>query len=287
MGQASSALGISERTGYKWLQRFRQEGEGGLLDRSSRPHRTRERLTAQVENLLLALRREHRLPATALAEAVHVSRAAVGRLLRRHRLSRARDLEPREPARRYEKTAPGELLHLDIKKLGKIDGIGHRIHGDRRRQKKRRLGWEYAHVAIDDFSRFAYVEILPDERAETTAAFLERALDHLAQHHVTVCRLLTDNGSAYVSRLFASICQQRGLQHRRTRPYRPRTNGKAERFIQTALREWAYRRPYSSSTQRLDALPAWLHFYNHHRQHAALGRLPPASRLNNLGSNNN
>jgi transposase InsO family protein len=231
--------------------------------------------------LVVALRRQYRLSAVQLAHAVGLPRATVGRILRRHRLSRWRDLEPRLPAHRYEHERPGDLLHLDVKKLGKIDGVGHRIHGDRR-IRARGVGWEFAHVAVDDCSRLAYVEILADEKAVTTVAFLERALAWFAAHGVTVRRLLTDNGSAYVSDLFADLCRRSGLRHRRTRPYRPRTNGKAERFIQTSLREWAYARPYSSSRLRSEALPHWLHYYNHHRPHAALGAQPPAARVNNV-----
>jgi transposase InsO family protein len=257
------------------------EGEDGLLDRPSRPHCSPRRLPEPREQLVVELRRQHRLPAVALAELTGISRSTIGRVLRRHRLSRTRDLEPKPPVVRYERKAPGELLHLDIKKLGRIDGVGHRIHGDRT-TRKRGIGWEFAHVAIDDFSRLAYLEVLPDERGTTVAGFLRRALAWYRSRGIEIRRVLTDNGSGYVSRVVAELCRDEGLRHLRTRPYTPRTNGKAERFIQTALREWAYRLPYSSSLQRQDALPRWLHHYNHHRKHAALGQLPPASRVNNL-----
>ncbi len=283
--QAAEALGLSVRTVAKWLQRYRLEGEAGLLDRSSRPCRSPHRLPALQEQKVLDLRRKHRLCALALARSLGLSRATIGRILRRHGLSRLRDLEPPVPVVRYEREAPGDLLHLDIKKLGKIDGIGHRITGQRNK-RARGVGWEFAHVAIDDFSRLAYVEILPDERAETTASFLQRSVAWFDQLGVPIRRLLTDNGSAYRSHLFARNCQQAGLRHSRTRPYRPRTNGKAERFIQTALREWAYGRPYPSSLDRTQMLPRWLHFYNQHRPHSALGGLPPLSRVNNLLSTN-
>ena len=286
MDQASSAAGVSRQTAWRWLKRFSREGESGLLDRSSRPHRSPSRLPEPREQLVVELRRQHRLPALALAELTGISRATIGRVLRRHRLSRARDLEPPPPVVRYERKAPGELLHLDIKKLGRIEGVGHRITGQRQ-HRNRGIGWEFVHVAIDDFSRLAYLEVLSDERGTTVAGFLRRALAWYRSHGIEIRRLMTDNGSGYVSRVVAELCQAEGLRHLRTRPYTPRTNGKAERFIQTALREWAYRFAYPSSQQRQDALPRWLHHYNHHRKHSALGQLPPASRVNNLLSSDN
>lgn len=286
MDQASAAAGVSRQTGRKWVKRFLAEGDGGLLDRSSRPQRSPRKLPASREELLVQLRQEHRLTAQALAQLTGIPRSTVGRVLRRHRLSRARDLEPRPVVVRYERQAPGELIHLDIKKLARIEGIGHRIHGDRSRCSPG-AGWEFAHVAIDDFSRLAYAEVLPDERGVTVAGFLRRALAWYRQHGIHARRILTDNGSGYVSHLLAQLCRQEQLRHLRTRPYTPRTNGKAERFIQTTLRSWAYAQPYVSSQQRLDALPRWLHYYNHHRPHAALGRLPPATRVNNLVNTHN
>lgn len=281
MGQASRAAGVSRQTVRKWVKRFLLEGEAGLLDRSSRPRRSPRKLPADREQWLLQLRRKYHLTAQVLAEKTGIPRSTVGRILRRHRLSRVRDLEPKLEIRRYERQAPGELLHLDIKKLGRIDGVGHRITG-RRQHRSRGIGWDYAHVAIDDFSRLSYMEVLSDECGATVAGFLRRALLWYRQHGIEVRRVLTDNGSGYVSKVFAELCRESQLRHIRTRPYTPRTNGKAERFIQTSLRNWAYGKPYNSSRQRLEALPAWLHFYNHHRPHAALGRLPPASRVNNL-----
>ena len=281
MDQASRAAGVSRQTTSKWLKRFSLEGEAGLLDRSSRPRRSPRQLPEGREALLVELRRKHRLTALALAELTNIPRSTVGRVLRRHRLSQARQLEPPPKVVRYERQAPGELIHLDIKKLGKIDGIGHRIHGDRR-TRRRGIGWEYAHVAIDDFSRLSYMEVLDDERGDTVAGFLERALAWYRERGIEPQRILTDNGSGYRSRRVAELCKQLQVRHLRTRPYTPRTNGKAERFIQTSLRGWAYAKPYSSSQQRLDALPRWLHLYNYHRPHASLGRLPPASRVNNL-----
>jgi transposase InsO family protein len=283
MDQASRAAGVSRQTAWKWLKRFSREGEAGLLDRSSRPHRSPRRLAEDREELILELRRKHRLPAQALAELTGIPRSTLGRVLRRNRLSRARDLEPKPEIRRYERKAPGELIHLDIKKLGRIGGVGHRITGQRKGHDRHRgIGWEFAHVAIDDYSRLSYMEVLPDEKGATVAGFLRRALAWYRQRGIDAQRILTDNGSGYVSNVFAELCQSEKLRHLRTRPYTPRTNGKAERFIQTALREWAYRMPYQSSRQRLETLPRWLHFYNHHRQHSALGQLPPSSRVNNL-----
>ena len=229
--------------------------------------------------------RHRRWTALAISAALGTPRSTIGRILRRHRLSRVSELEPKEPPRRYEHAAPGDMLHLDTKKLARIDGVGHRITGDRRGQKRGR-GWEYAHVCVDDHSRLAYVEVLEDEQKETTSAFLTRAVAWFRQRGVVTKRVLTDNGSAYKSRLFAQACSDLFARHRFTRPYRPRTNGKAERFIQSALREWAYRTPYSSSNERTAALSTWLHFYNHHRTHSALGA-PPASRVNNLLSSDN
>jgi transposase InsO family protein len=285
IGQASVAAGISRQTALKWLRRYAAEGEAGLLDRSSRPRRSPRRLSASREELVIHLRRQYRLPAQVLAELTGIPRSTLGRVLRRHRLSRAMDLEPKPAVHRYERQAPGELIHLDIKKLGKINGVGHRIHGDRS-CRQRGLGWEFAHVAIDDYSRLAYIEVLSDERGITTAGFLRRALEWFRERGIEAQRILTDNGCAYVSHIFAERCRIEAVRHLRTRPYTPRTNGKAERLIQTALREWAYAKPYTSSQRRLDALPAWLHFYNYHRRHTALGHLPPASRVNNLLSTN-
>jgi transposase InsO family protein len=283
--RASASAGVSRQTTRKWIKRFQSEGGVGLRDRSSRPFRQPHKLAASREELAVQLRRQHRLTAQALAELIGIPRSTLGRVLRRHRLSRARDLEPKVPVIRYERQAPGELIHLDIKKLGRIDGVGHRIHGDRT-QRRRGIGWEYAHVAIDDFSRLAYLEVLPDEKGATAAGFLRRAVAWYRSHGIQAQRILTDNGSGYRSKKMARSCKRCKLRHLRTRPYTPRTNGKAERLIQTALREWAYARPYVSSRQRRDALPAWTHRYNFHRRHSALGRMPPITRVNNLLSTN-
>lgn len=277
-------LGVSLRTVQSWLRRYRLEGEPGLLDRSSAPRSPHRRWRAATVDRILELRRMG-LTAVMVARTCGVPRATVGRFLRRHRLSRRRDIQPQIPVNRYEHEAPGDLLHADIKKLGRIGRPGHRVNGDRR-SRVRGIGWEFAHVCIDDHSRLAYVEVLADERRVTTTAFLERAFRFYADRGIRPRRLLTDNGAAYRSSDVRRLCDAWHVQHRFTRPYRPRTNGKAERFIQTALREWAYRRPYSRSAQRRLWLPRWLHFYNHHRPHSALAGRPPASRVNNLVGTN-
>jgi transposase InsO family protein len=222
--------------------------------------------------------RRRRLTGIEIARRVPVCPATVARILARHGLSRLKALDPKEPVRRYQREHAGELLHFDIKKLGRIKGFGHRITGDRSR-RARGVGWEFLHVAIDDASRLAYAEVLKDERTACATAFLRRTIDWFSARGVRVQSLLTDNGSCYVSHRFASTCQRLRLRHLRTRPYRPRTNGKAERFIQTLLREWAYRRPYHSSAQRTQRLPRYLNYYNHRRPHASLQKKTPASRL--------
>jgi transposase InsO family protein len=271
-------MGISTRTGFKWSRRFREDGRRGLLDRSSRPLRI-PNLTGPARTELVIKLRRCRLTALEVAKRLRMPRSTVAAVLKRAGLSRLRDLEPPEPVQRYEREAPGDLLHLDIKKLGRIrGGVGHRITGDRR-DRSRGAGWEYVHVAIDDYSRLAYVEVLANEQAETTIGFLKRALIFFRRHHVRVKRVLTDNGSAYVSHIFADLCAQRSIAHKRTRPYRPCTNGKAERLIQTLLREWAYKRPYTSSRRRIAALPRWLDHYNHRRPHGSLGGKSPITRV--------
>ncbi len=283
--EAAEALGISERTAYKWLRRFRTEGLSGLLDRSSRPMRSPQRTRDRVRHQVIELRRR-RMSGVEIARRLRLSSATVCRILRAEGLSRVRDLEPTEPPRRYEKKTPGELLHLDIKKLGKIKGVGHRIHGNRR-TRKRGIGWESVHVAIDDASRLVYTEVLPDELGETAAGFLSRAVAFYEQHGIKIQRLLTDNGPCYrQSKIFRRTRERLGIRHSFTRPYRPRTNGKAERMIQTLLREWAYRFAYRSSRERERCLARFQHFYNHHREHSALGGKPPLHRtplyLNNV-----
>jgi len=276
VSEAGEAAGLSKRTAYKWLQRYKAGGLPGLADRSSRPQRSPRRTCRARRRQVVALRRERRSGAE-IAARLGLSTATVARILRSEGLSRLKSLEPTEPPRRYEKQHPGELLHLDIKKLGRIRGVGHRITGDRRHRP--RIGWEFVHVCIDDASRLSYVEVLPDEKGATAAAFLERAVDWFQRRGVQTQRILTDNGSCYRSKLFARTRRHFDIRHSFTRPYRPQTNGKAERFIQTLLREWAYRFVYHSSNHRQRWLSQYLHFYNCHRQHQALNRRTPASRL--------
>jgi transposase InsO family protein len=251
-----------------------------LIDRSSRPLHAPNLTEAAVVAKVIDLRRS-RLPATEVARQLGLPRSTVGLILRRKGLSRWSALEKKEPPRRYEIAEPGGLVHLDTKKLGRIQGVGHRIHEDFT-QRSRGVGWEHLHIAIDAHSRSSYAEILSDERKETTAGFLQRALSHYASLGVQVRRILTDNGKCYYSFPVRDVCEAHRIKHSFTRPYRPQTNGKAERFIQTALREWAYRLAYESSEQRSQALKAWLHHYNHHRSHSALGGLTPAQKLNNV-----
>ncbi len=278
----AGAMGVSERTVYKWLRRYRDEGDEGLEDRRSCPQHIPRSLGKQEQETILAFR-EQRLSQIEIAWKTGIPRSTVSRWLHRWGLGRLPQLAPPEPIRRYEKEHAGELVHLDIKKLGKIRGVGHRITG-KRQHRNRGIGWEFAHVAIDDASRVAYVEILEDERAVSAQGFLIRARVWFADRGVAIQRILTDNGSCYVAKTFARLCQELGLKHSRTRPYRPQTNGKAERFIQTLQREWAYAFTFHSSKQREDLLPEYLHFYNRHRAHSALGGKPPYSRLllNNL-----
>jgi transposase InsO family protein len=275
----AAALGVDPKTVRKWRDRYAAAGAAGLRDRSSRPHRSPTRLAAGTVEEIERLRRQ-RLTGPAIARRLGRPVSTIGAVLRRRGLGRLAALEPKPPVIRYERERPGELIHLDIKKLGRIDGVGHRITGDRRGQSaKRGTGWEYLHVAVDDASRLAYTEMLPNERKESATAFLIRALGWFERHGVTVTRVMTDNGSCYRSTLFRATCAAAEARHLRTKPYTPRTNGKAERFIQTSLREWAYASPYHSSDERTQAMPAWLCAYNTRRPHSALGGKPPISRL--------
>ena len=276
-GPAAQAAGLSRRTVSKWCRRWRQQGAAGLLDRSSRPRHLARSTAKDIVDRVLRLRHE-RLVAAAIAAKVRLPRSTVGAILRRHGLGRLKSLQPPVPVVRYERAAPGELLHVDTKKLGRIRGIGHRIHGDRR-ERVRGSGWEYVHVAIDDHSRLSYLEVLPDETAESCTDFLERALGFYRKHGIAVQRLLSDNGSGYRSHVFNAICGRAAIRHLYTRPYTPRTNGKAERMVQTLLREWAYARPYTSSGRRTAALRPWLAHYNRRRPHGGIGLRPPISRV--------
>ena len=275
---AARAAGVCPRTARKWVARFEAEGAEGLRDRSSRPHRLRRPTPMAVVDRIAALRRQ-RWTGKQIAAELGVSPATVSRVLRRLGLNRIAALEPAEPIRRYEREHPGELIHIDIKKLGRFDRVGHRITGDRQAGRSRAVGWEFVHVSIDDASRIGFSQILPDEKKESAVAFLKAAVAYYLSLGVTVTRVMTDNGSCYRSKAFRNACRDLGLKHIRTRPYTPKTNGKAERFIQTALREWAYAQAYLNSEHRARELPIWLHRYNWHRPHGSLKSKPPISRL--------
>ncbi|MFQ5620183.1 MAG: IS481 family transposase [Rhodospirillales bacterium] len=277
VAQAAEAGGVSVRTAYKWLARYWAEGPAGLADRRCAPRRIPHR-TAPARVLAIATLRRRRRTIWEIAERLRMAPATVGAVLKRLGLGRLSRLDPKPPVRRYERAAPGELVHMDVKRLGRIGRVGHRITGDRR-SRVRGIGWEYAHVAVDDASRLAYVEVLEDQKGLTAVAFFARARCWFAQRRVRIERVMTDNGSAYVSRRFRRACERAGIRHIRTRPYRPETNGKAERFIQTLVRRWAYGRPYRTSNQRTKALPKWLRYYNERRPHRALGMRPPVARL--------
>jgi transposase InsO family protein len=281
--EVAQAMGVSTRTVYKWLQRFREEGQAGLWNRSSRPQRCPHATSSELRQQILARRRQ-RQTYRQIAEELGIGLSTVSRLVRAAGLNRLAYLDPPRPANRYEHDAPGDMLHLDIKKLGRFHRPGHRVTGNRR-QDSPGAGWEYVHVAIDDHSRVAFASIHPDETGRSACQALLRAVRYYAGLGIHFRRLLTDNGSAYRSQVFRRLCRRLGLRHQRTKPYTPRTNGKAERFIQTALREWAYACAYENAAQRGQHLPAWLHRYNWHRPHASIGYQPPISRLptvNNL-----
>jgi transposase InsO family protein len=295
--EAAEAAEVSERTAGKWVRRYRAEGEAGLFDRSSAPMNVHNRTPEDRVQVIAALRRV-RFTGPEIAEVLGMASSTVSAVLRRIGLGKLSRLEPPEPVRRYEKSKAGELLHIDVKKLGRIGphGAGHRVSGKRLRQNPRRtdgsgvlrvqVGWEFVHICVDDATRLAFAEVLANERATTTIAFLRSCLAFYRAHGITVERVMTDNGSAYVSVVFALACRQLGIKHSRTRPYRPQSNGKAERFIRTMLREWAYAVVYGSSAERTAALPRWLERYNTTRRHGALGHRPPIMRLRELQKNN-
>ena len=274
---AGEAAGVSQRTVAKWVHRFRHGGAEALADRSSRPGPPPHQTAAPTVALIRQLRLTHGLPAWALGQAVGVPRSTVSAWLRRMGLNRP-PVEPPTPVQRYEWPAAGDMIHLDIKRLGRFHQAGHRVHGDRQRCSPG-AGWEYVHVAVDDHSRLAYVEVLLAQDGRACAGFLARAIAWYLARGISCRRLLTDNGSGYLSRAFRAGCVALGLRHRRTRPYTPRTNGKAERFIQTLLREWAYATPYATSQERRRALQPWVRYYNRARPHASLGYQPPLTRL--------
>jgi transposase InsO family protein len=280
LSQADAAyqFNTTPKTVAKWVKRFRAEGVDGLRDRSSRPHSSPSQTPPATCDAVETLRRQRHTGKQIAAE-VKVSPATVSRILRRLGLSRIRDLEPTEPVRRYEREHPGELIHIDIKKLGRFVRPGHRITGNRQKGESRGAGHEFVHVAIDDASRLAFSQIRRDQKKESAIAFLNEALTYYRSLGMKVTGIMTDNGSCYRAKAFARACSKLGLKHIFTRPYRPQTNGKAERFIQTVLREWAYARAYDTSDQRAKKLPVWLHHYNWHRPHGSLQAKPPISRL--------
>ena len=285
---AAEAAGVSERTAAKWLARWRAEGGPGLLDHSSAPRTRPTRLPADRVKAIEALRRL-RMTAAEIAEALGMALSTVSRWLRKIGLGKRSRLEPPEPPNRYERKRPGELIHVDVKKLGRIVVPGHRVTGNRRvragRSGARRLGtagWEFVHVCVDDATRLAYVEVLGDEKGATAAGFLRRAANWFKGMGITVERVLSDNGACYRSGAHAEACTELGMRHLFTRPYRPRTNGKAERFIQTLTNRWAYGAVYGSSAERTAALPGWLTHYNFTRRHGSLGHKAPAARLAEL-----
>ena len=277
--EVAQQLGVSRRTVYKWLARYRAGGERALHDRSSRPHCSPRRLPVERVATMAAMRRRG-MSSLQIAFSLSMPLSTVTLELRRLGLNRLRRLEPKLPVIRYEHKAPGEMIHLDIKKLGRIKGVGHRIHGDRSR-RSRGVGWEYLHVCVDDYSRLAYSELLPDEKSISATSFLLRATAWFKGQGVLVRRVMTDNGSCYLSHLFRAAVRDLGARHVRTRPYTPRTNGKAERFIQTSIKEWAYSQAYESSQERKEQLQPWMDFYNQRRPHAALGYKAPITRLQN------
>jgi len=291
---AAAAAGVSVRCARKWVGRYRLEGEAGLLDRSSAPRRVANRTPEERVAVIVALR-TLRFTAAEIAETLQMALSTVSGILRRLGVGRLGRIGLEQPVR-YERSAPGELVHVDVKRLGRIQGgAGKRVRGGLRKhynraridaEGRRRLtvGWEFVHIAVDDHSRLAYAEVLPDEKAATAIGFLRRASAFYARYGITIERLLTDNGPAYVSAIHALACRALGIRHLRTRPYRPQTNGKAERFIRTLLAGWAYGAIYRSSAERTAALDGWLWHYNHRRRHSAIGRQPPVSRTNLLGS---
>ena len=282
LNAAAAAFNVSRKTAAKWWARYRTLGLPGLRDRSSRPLHSPRRTSSELIAQVIALRRELR-PAYQIAQATRLSPATISRILQRAHLNRWRHLHPAPPVVRYEHPAPGDLLHLDIKGMTRYQQVS--IRGDgRRRGRPQFAGWQALHVAIDDHSRLAFSRMLPNQQSQTAIAFLRAAVAFYAQHGIIIRRLLTDNGSCYRSRHFRTACLQLAIQHRFTRPYTPRTNGKAERFIQTALREWAYVRHYLNSEERDQQLSPWIEHYNFHRPHGSLGYAPPISRVSPVGT---
>ena len=283
--EVAAAFAVSVRTVRKWLARFRAGGQAALSNHASAPARVAGRLAQATVTLIVHLRRTLRMTGAAIAATLGLARSTVSRWLRREGLGRLARIDPPEPVRRYQRERPGELIHLDIKKLGRFDQPGHRVTGTRVGCRNRGAGWDFVHVAVDDATRLAYVEVLGDERRDTTTGFLLRALRWFRAQGIRTERVMTDNGSAYRSGRFAKALRMLAIRHIFTRPYTPKTNGKAERFIQTLLREWAYGLAHPSSRARADDLPRWLDWFNRTRPHSALNGLSPMTRVNNLMRN--
>lgn len=284
VGDIAAAFGVSVRTVYKWVRRYREGGGAALENGASAPARPANTIGDWWVKMAAQLRRDYRMTAAEIADRLRLARSTVARWLARLGLGQLKALEPRPPVVRYQRERPGELLHLDIKSLGRFNKPGHRVTGERKGNRNRGAGWDCVHVAIDDATRLAYVEVLADQTRGTTTGFLVRALRWFKARGITVERVMTDNGSAYVSRLFAKALRWLNIRHIRTRPYTPRTNGKAERFIQTLMREWAYAIPYRSSDSRNADLARYLDWYNTGRPHYALNRQTPAKRLAQLNN---
>ncbi len=283
VSRAARSYGVTAPTVRKWLGRYLAHGEGGLADASSRPGHSPRAIDSAKALAIVELRRK-RLTQARIAQALGVSKATVGRVLARAGLSLLSDLQPAEPVVRYEHELPGDMLHIDIKKLGRIERPSHRVTG-RRTDATRGAGWEFLFVAVDDHARIGFTAMHPDERTPSAVRFLRDAVAYYAKLGITIKRLLTDNGSAFRSKAFVQACRELGIAKRFTRPYRPQTNGKAERFIQSALREWAYGFTYQHSSQRAACLDHWIHHYNWHRPHQGIGGVAPISRLNPSGYN--
>jgi transposase InsO family protein len=274
--EAAAECGLSRQSAGKWVRRYREDGRAGLADRNSRPHHLRKATPPEAVARVEALRRQ-RWTGVRISQATGLSRATVSRILVRLRLNKIKMLEPLAPAVRYERACPGDLLHIDIKKLARIHKPGHRITGNPQ-DETRGAGWEFLYVAIDDHSRMAYVAMMPDEKAVSAAQFLRQAVHYFRSHRIPIRRVMTDNGPCFCSDRFRDTCLRFRIRHLRTRIYRPQTNGKAERFIQTAIREWAYARLYQNSAERNTHLIPWIHDYNWHRPHTSLNNMPPISR---------
>ncbi len=274
----AAAMGVSRGTVYKWIKRFCDGGATCLKDGSSQPGVVRHQLGQDWVDLIVELRTEYKMTALRIARQLDLARSTVAAVLQREGISQLKRLEPKAPVVRYEHAGPGEMIHIDIKKLGRFWRAGHRLTGNRK-QDSAGAGWEFVHVCIDDYSRVAYAEVLPDERKESAVAFLQRAVKWFSQFGIMIKRVLTDNGSCYKSKLWHAASKKLGIRVKKTLPYRPQTNGKAERFIQTLLREWAYFRVYVSSNERLAVLPIFLTHYNQHREHSSLKLKPPITRM--------